>query len=212
MSSNFAREVRKPLAHEHLPWAREAAEARCEIQRPPAVAPRHGHRLAGVEADAYPQGKWIFGSHLLDEPLLKRNGRANRGPRGAEDDERLIAAEFDETAVKAFDHALDDLGERSSETSRRFVAVLLRVPGISPNVSDQERPDLGFLRAGGRVVDIQAAEPERFRCGHDILGHSVLEGQPRRRVVRAEKAPSVLDPGSGASRSRIGPAASETRR
>ena len=132
---HLAREVHKPLAHEDLPRAREAAEARREIERPASVAPRHGHRLTGVEADAYAQRK-ILGSNLLDEPLLKCNGGANRAPRGAEDDERLVTAEFDETAVRAFDHTLDDLGERPSETSRRFVAVLLRVPGVPANVGD----------------------------------------------------------------------------
>ena len=70
--------------------------------------------------------------------MLKRNSSAYPVSGGAENDERLVPTDLDESAARALDDVLDDLGEGGSKASGRLVAVLLGVARVAPDVGDQE--------------------------------------------------------------------------
>jgi len=90
--------------------------------------------------------------------MLKRNGSAYPVSGGAENEKRLVPAYLDESAARAVDDVLDDLGKGSSEASGRLVAVLLCVARVPPDVGDQEGPDPGFRRRWERVFETQGPQ------------------------------------------------------
>ena len=93
--------------------------------------------------------------------MLKRNGGAYPVSGGAEDDERLVPADLDESAARAIDDVLDDLGEGGSEASGSLVAVLLGVPRVATDVRDQE-VRIPASEVGGRGSSrFKAATPGR---------------------------------------------------
>jgi hypothetical protein len=93
--------------------------------------------------------------------MLKPDCGAYSVPWRAEDDERFVAAELDEPAVRIRDSALDDVGEGGVKTRRRLIAVLLRLPRVATNVGDQKRPDPRFRRTREGIFDVQGRSARR---------------------------------------------------
>ena len=147
--------VGEAFADENLPRLRQATKACGEVQCTAAVATIHRHSLARIETHAHSKGKGVLGLHALDEAMLKSNGGAYPVSGGAEDDERLVPTDLDESAARALDDVLDDLGEGGSKASGRLVAVLLGVPRVAADVGDQEGPDPGFRRRWEWIFESQ---------------------------------------------------------
>ena len=144
------------FARQDLAGPRERAEAGGEVERPAPISVGHRHGFARIEPDTDAARQLRLGDALLDP-----DRRAQRLPRGIEDDEGLVAAQFDQPAFAFLDHLLDDVREGRSELGRGLVSMLGRVARVAAYVRDQERPHAGN-RPAGRAGDLRHLHGERL--------------------------------------------------
>jgi hypothetical protein len=131
-----AGETRSGLADDHLAARRAPTQTGGDVQRGAAEAPvLELDRLARVDPDADPQRNVELGRGLM-ELLLEVDRGADRLTRGAEDHERLVAADLDELAVVRLDIVVHDRLEAGGQVRGRLVAALLGVPRVAADVRD----------------------------------------------------------------------------
>jgi hypothetical protein len=111
--------------------------------------------------------------------MLKRDGGAYSVSGGAENEERLVPTDLDESAARAVDDVLDDLGEGGSKASGRLVSVFLGVAGVTTDVGNQEGSDSGFCRMCVGLFGVH---------GRSARGRHIF-----RRDVRAVNLPPVFE-------------------
>jgi hypothetical protein len=154
--------VRDRRAGEDLRGRGDPAEACREVERASPVAALHRHGLAGVEPDADREGEGGIRDRRVHEAPLELDRRADRLPGRVEDGEGFVAPELDDGSASSLDTLTGDRGELPRELRSGLVAVLLGEDGVTADVGDQERPDVG-------VVAGSAA------CGSGLgLGHGRL--------------------------------------
>jgi len=151
-SVDLASEMDDALAGQDLPWTRDRAEPRREVQRAAPVSPVDGHRLADVEADPDAERKVRIGRRLRREALLKRDRRSQRLSWRPKHRERLVAPELDQVAAVRGHLRPYHVAEPSRQGAGRLVAVLLRESRVAADIRDQERPNL----CPGRAVIVRS--------------------------------------------------------
>jgi hypothetical protein len=78
---------------------------------------------------------------MCAERALELDGGAKRLTGRAEHTQGLVAAELDQLAVEREDRLACELSEERGEPTGFLVAVVLRVPRVTTDISDQERQD-----------------------------------------------------------------------
>ena len=132
-------------ADEHVTAMRTPAEPCGDVQRRTAKAPvLELDCLARVDPHPDLERDLGVGPCLVAEPRLQIDRGADGLPRRGEAGKRLVAAELDELPLVGVDPVLDQLGEFGGEARSRFVTVLLRVPGVPPDVGDEEGAESGL--------------------------------------------------------------------
>src|SRR5438105_2418214 len=129
-----ARKLPHRVRRENLTGARESAEPRSAVQCPTAVAALYRHRLASVET-APDRTRHPPPGDLL----LERDGEAERLPRRATDDDRLVAPHLLQNPAVLWSEGRDDRREVASQLRTRLVTMLTRARGVPPDVGENER-------------------------------------------------------------------------
>ena len=137
-----------------------AAEACGDVERCAAKAVGDLDRFARVDAHPHLERYVRVRPCFVAEPRLEVHSRADRLPSRREDDERFVSSQLDELTVMGLDAVRDELGELGGELGCRFVAVLLRVPGIPPDVGDQKRAQSGRRVAHVSSMPLPVVLPE----------------------------------------------------
>ena len=202
-------EVHHALAPEDLARRGDRTEAGRGVQRPApeAVSDRHG--LPRVQPDPHRERQRRRLRGLLEEPILKVDGRPDRLTRGTEDRQGLVSSELDHRPVAGLDVLADDGGEPGGEHRGRLVPPLLGEHGVAADVGDEERADLGPGSLGhGTVADpIVRAITSFVRAVH-LTPRAEYRACASKAPARHGLRPDELPPGRWRNAGNRGPAGS----
>ncbi len=124
------------VSSEHLRRPCQATKPRCAIERSPAEASIHRHRLPHVQTDADEQRERgiLFGFER--EGRLQIDGRAQCLSRRAENCQDLVAPHLDYVAPALRHHLSSDTGKFCRQPRRGLVPVFSRKTSVASHVGD----------------------------------------------------------------------------